>query len=274
MKILIAADMEGISGVVSWDQVTPGSADYPRFRALMTDDVNAAIRGAFDGGAVEVVVTDGHNNGRNILVEAMDGRARLNSGSTSPLSMVQGVEQGVDGVLFVGYHARIGVQDAILEHTWSDERVTHLWVNGVLFGETALNAAVCGQFGVPVLMVSGDQAVCVEGREVLGPIETAEVKRASGRMAAELLAPQAAQQRIYEAACRAVTRLKSGDSPAPFRVDAPISLEVEFVQSEMADKAMLMPGATRPHGRRVSFTGSDMVMVMRAFRTMLALARA
>lgn len=272
MKILIAADMEGITGVVSWDQVTPGSADYPRFRRLMTADVNAAIRGAFDGGAVDVAVTDGHNNGRNILVEEMDARAHLNSGTPSPLSMVQGVDQGIDGVFFIGYHARIGVQDAVLEHTWSDERVTNLWVNGVLFGETALNAGVCGQYGAPVLMVSGDQAVCAEGRDVLGEIETAVVKHASGRMAADCLAPQTSQQLIYEAARRAAMRLLHGTNPPAFNVPAPITMEVEFVQSEMADKAMLMPGANRLQGRRIAYTAGDMVTIQHAFRTLLALA--
>lgn len=118
MKILIAADMEGITGVVCWDHVNPNHAEYPRFRRLMTGDVNAAIRGAFEGGSSEVIVSDGHNLGRNILIEELDPRARLNSGSPSPLSMVQGIDQGVKGVIFVGYHACIGSQNAILEHTW------------------------------------------------------------------------------------------------------------------------------------------------------------
>src|SRR4030042_339638 len=107
MKILIAADMEGITGVVCWDHVSPDHAEYPRFRLLMTGDVNAAIRGAFEGGADEVLVTDGHSSGRNILIEELDDRARLNSGSSYPLSMVRGADSGISGVLFVGYHARI-----------------------------------------------------------------------------------------------------------------------------------------------------------------------
>src|SRR5512147_2278239 len=105
MKILIAADMEGITGVTHWDQVNPNHAEYSRFRTLMTGDVNAAIRGAFAGGATSVAVTDGHNNGRNILIEELDPRATLNSGTPSRLSMVNGVDQNVDGVMYVGYHA-------------------------------------------------------------------------------------------------------------------------------------------------------------------------
>src|SRR5512136_734990 len=119
MKILIAADMEGVTGVVHWDHVSPSHGEYPRFRRLMTGDVNAAIRGAFEAGADEVLVTDGHDNGRNILIEELDPRAHLHSGHLSPFSFVEGIQDGVDGVLLVGYHARIGAFASTLDHTWS-----------------------------------------------------------------------------------------------------------------------------------------------------------
>lgn len=273
MKILIAADMEGISGVVNWDQVMPGSLDYPRFRQIMTEDVNAAIRGAFEAGASEVVVADGHNNSRNILIEALDPRARLNTGTPAPLSMVAGVDSGVSGVLLVGYHARSGAQNAILDHTWSDERVANLWINERLFGETGLNAAVCGHFEVPVLMISGDQTVCAEAVDFLGEVETAVVKQATSRMTAECLPPSAAQKLIQQAASRAVRRLQTGSAPAPFKVNTPIQMVVELVQSEMADKAMSMPGARRLQDRKVSYEAQDMLTIYAAFRTLLALAR-
>ena len=137
MKILIAADMEGISGVTTWDQVTAGKPDYERFRRLMTEDVNAAVRGAFDSGAKEVFVTDGHASGSNILIEELDPRASLNTGSPSPLSMVQGVDE-VDGVIYVGYHARAGSPEGILDHTWSSRTVANVWLNDILVGEYAL----------------------------------------------------------------------------------------------------------------------------------------
>ena len=202
MKILIAADMEGITGVVNWEHVDPKHPEYARFRRLMTGDVNAAIRGAFEGGAGEVVVSDGHNDGRNILVEELDPRARLNSGSPSPFSMVQGIDAGVDAAMFVGYHARSGSVNANLDHTWSDTRVANLWLNGMLLGETGMNAAVCGHFGAPVIMISGDQTVCGEATELLGALETAVVKQASSRFAAECLPPQVTGQKISEAAAR------------------------------------------------------------------------
>ena len=273
MKILIAADMEGVTGVVSWDHVDSQHAEYQRFRKLMTGDVNAAVRGAFEGGADEVVVSDGHGAGRNILIEELDPRARLNSGSPSPLSMVQGADSGISAAMFVGYHARVGSQNGILDHTWSSSTVASVKVNGQLLGETGWNSAVCGHFGAPVIMVSGDQTVCAEAKEVLGAIETAEVKQASGRMAALCLPPEVSQRMIQEAAARAVRRLREGKAPAPFRVAVPVTLSVELMTGDMADRAMLLPGMRRPEGRRIEFTAPNVPAAYGLFRAMVTVAR-
>ena len=238
----------------------------------MTNDVNAAIRGAFEGGANEVLVSDGHGSGRNILIEELDPRAHLNSGTPSPFSMVQGIDSGVTAVMYIGYHARIGTQNAILEHTWSDERVANLWINGDLFGEIGLNAAVCGHFDVPVIMISGDQSACAEAAGLLKGIEPAVVKYASGRMAAECLPPGVTQNLIQAAATRAIQRLKDGQAPKPLKLPAPTTMTIDFVQSEMADRAELLPGAHRA-GRRLQYTAPDMPTLYAAFRTALALAR-
>jgi len=232
MKLLIAVDMEGITGVTTWDQVTPGHAEYARFRKLMTDDVNAAVRGAINAGATEVIVADGHWNGSNILIEELDYRARLNSGSPSPFSMMQGIDESVDGVFFIGYHARNGSADAILDHTWSSRTVANVWLNDLLTGEYGLNAAVAGHFGVPVIMASGDQTACRQMSELLGDIETAVVKQATGRFAAECLAPQITQELIYTAATRAMARLSENKVPEPFVPDIPARVAVEFFTSD------------------------------------------
>lgn len=271
MKILIAADMEGIAGVVTWEHVDPDSKEYPRFRKLMTAEVNAAIRGACQGGAEAVIVADGHAFGRNILVEEIDPRARLHTGSPNPHGMVAGAATDVDGALFIGYHARAGTENAILDHTWSSKLLTNLWINGDLVGETGLNAALCGHFDVPVLMVAGDQTVCREATNLLGNIETVEVKRATGRMAAHCLAPEVAQERIREATTRAVARLQDGDAPEPLRISTPVTLTIELPKSDMAEKAAFLPGARREE-RRVAFTAEDMMEAFRAMRSMLALA--
>lgn len=271
MKILIATDMEGITGVTTWDQVTPGHAEYARFRRLMTQDVNAAIRGAMEAGADEVIVTDGHWNGSNILLEELDPRARLNSGSPSPFSMMQGIDETVDGVFFVGYHARNGSPNAVLDHTWSSKTVANVWLNDILTGEYGLNAALAGCFGVPVVMATGDQTACSQMVELLGDIETAVVKQATGRFAAECLAPAVTQEMIAVTASRAVGRLMDGDAPDPFALDAPVRVTVEFFTSDMADKASKIP-STQRQGTRVSLSAAEMASAYNGFRSMVMLA--
>ena len=271
MKILIAVDMEGITGVTTWDHVTPGHAEYARFRELMTQDVNAAVRGAFQAGADEVIVADGHWNGSNILIEELDPRARLNSGSPSPQSMMQGIDESVVAVFFVGYHARNGSPNAILDHTWSSKTVANVWLNEILTGEYGLNGALAGHFGVPVVMASGDQTACAQMCELLGDLEPAVVKQATGRFAAECLAPQVSQELIYEAACRAVERLAEGDISDPFVLDTPIRVTVEFFTSDMADRASKVPYTER-EGTRVSFSAKEMETAYTAFRSMVMLA--
>jgi D-amino peptidase len=271
MKILISADMEGITGVTTWDQVTPGHAEYTRFRRLMTDDVNAAVRGAFTGGADEVIVSDAHENGSNILVEELDPRARLNSGSPSPTSMMQGINPDISGVLFIGYHARRGSQAAILDHTWSNTCVAGVWLNDSPAGEYTLNAALAGHYGAPVLMASGDQTACAQMTEQLGALETAVVKQATGRFAAFCPPQQVTIALIEAAAERGVHRLADKQAPAPFVAKPPITMAVELVMSDMADRAMLLPSVKR-EGVRLSFTAADMPNAYATFRALVSLA--
>ncbi|OQA40401.1 MAG: D-aminopeptidase [Chloroflexi bacterium ADurb.Bin325] len=278
MKILIAADMEGITGVVHSDHTISSHAEYGRFRMLMTQDVNAAIRGALAAGADEVIVSDGHGDERNILLEHLDPRAVLNSGAPRPFSMVEGVDSGVDGALFIGYHARVGTPNAILDHTWSSACVDGVWIVAAdgqwqPIGEIGLNAAVCGHFGVPVLMISGDQSACAEATALLGPIETAVVKRAIGRTSAECLPPRTTAEMIEQAAARAVGRLFADELPKPFVLPSPITAVIEFIRSEMADAAMQLPGARRLEGKRVQYTAQEMPEAYRGFRALVSLAR-
>ncbi len=272
MKILIAADMEGITGVTNWDQVDPHHSEYPRFRRLMTGDVNAAIRGICESGVDEILVVDGHDRGSNILLEELDPCAHLVCGDYSPLAMVQGIDQGIDGVIFVGYHARAGSQNAILDHTWSSRRVSNLWLNDILVGEYGLNGAVAGHFGAPVLMLTGDQTTCAQASELLGPIETVVVKTAVSRMAAICLPPQVTEERIQKTAMQAVKRLQAGTAPKPFVVASPVRVTIDFINSEQADQAALYPGAKRVDGRRLSFTADDMLAAYFGFQVAIGLA--
>jgi D-amino peptidase len=271
MKILIASDMEGITGVTNWNQVTPGHQEYARFRKLMTGDVNAAIAGAFEGGATEVVVADGHWDGANILIEELDPRARINQGlGTAPFSMMQGIDDTFDAVIFIGYHARAGSAYANLDHTWSG-KIANVWLNDVLVGEFGLNGGLAGYFGVPVIMVSGDQTACAQTAELLGDIEQIIIKNATGRYSAECLPPSVSQAAIRDGARRAVSRVKKGNAPAPFIVDTPVRVTVEFVTSDQADRAERVPGSER-NETAVSVEVADMSEAYIAFRALAGLA--
>lgn len=271
MHILIAVDMEGITGVVNWDQVTPSHAEYARFRRLMTADVNAAVRGAFEGGADAVTVTDGHHNGSNILIEELDSRARLNSGSPSAFSMVEGV-QNADALLFVGYHARAGTPDAILCHTWTDQ-ITNVWLNGRPTGEIGVNASVAGAFGAPLLMISGDRAACAEATKWVTDVREVVVKTASSRYAAECLPPEQSHAAIQAAAREAVQAFAAGQGPRPLETPAPVTVRVEFANAAQADGAGRVPGATRVDGRAVEMQAADMPAAYRAFRVLATLGK-
>ncbi len=265
MRVLIAVDMEGISGVVNRNHVDPDHSEYARFRAITTEEVNAAIDGALDGGATSVIVTDGHSDGRNILFEKLHGPAQLNSGSPSPLSMVEGA-QHAERVFFVGYHARASTPEAILAHTWTDQ-IRHVWLNDREVGEIGLNGAVCGSFGAPVVLITGDQAAVQEAQDLFGPIEAVVVKTALSRTAATCRSPSEVLPEIRHAAAHAMVR-----QAAPLVVAAPITLRVELSRPDQIDRALRLPSAQRLDGTTLECTGNDMVTVYRAFRTIAGLS--
>jgi D-amino peptidase len=271
MKLLIAADMEGITGVVDWNHVSPGHPEYQRFRAMQTQDINAAIQGALSAGVDEIVVTDGHGPKTNILIEKLDSHARLNSG-TGPLSMVQGVDQGVDAAFFIGYHARSGTPDAILCHTVSSQVILNLWLNDRLTGEIGMNAAVCGFFKVPILLLSGDQAACTEARTTISGIETVITKKASGQKAAECLPAEVTHACIRAAAEKAVRQFQKGVGPAPLVTSTPVRFTIEFFNPSMADHASELPGTKRLDGRRVEVGAETPPLAYQYFRSAMKLA--
>jgi D-amino peptidase len=270
MKLLIAADMEGITGVVTWNHVSSSHSEYNRFRKLMTADVNAAVAGAFEGGADEVIIADGHGSGHNILLEELDPRALLNAGNAAPFSMIQGVANDVDAAMFVGYHARAGTENAVLCHTW-DLHIANVWLNKKLVGETGLNAAVCAYFGIPLIMVSGDQALAKEAQELIPDVEPVVVKQASSHFSAELLPPSAAQAMIREGARNAVKNFQTGKGPKPFNISAPVTVSIEFTNTAKADGAMRFPGASRKNALEVEAVGQDMLTAFNIFRSLAQL---
>lgn len=271
MKLLIAVDMEGISGVTCWNDVSGEHPEYQRFRRLMTGDVNAAVSGALAGGAESVLVCDGHGSGRNILIEDLHPRAELYSGSPQPIAMLQGVQEA-DAAFFIGYHAMAGTTPAILDHTWSSSRIHAITLNGKPIGEIGLNAAVCGHFGVPLLLLSGDQSACAEAAALVRGVRGVQVKMAVSRTAARLLPPAIAQERLRQAAEETTRRFLSGITPDIVRVAAPVTLGLEFPTSDLADTCAILPIMHRSGARALEYTADNIVAAVQVFRTMVNLA--
>jgi D-amino peptidase len=271
MQVYISVDMEGIAGVVHEDQTDPIESrhvgEYNRFRRLMTNEANAAIAGAVEAGATGILVNDSHWLMRNLLAEELNPEAELMSGGPKRLSMMEGIDRGFDAAMFIGYHARAGTRYATIDHTYTS-RVYEARINGQPVGELALNAAMAGLHKVPVALVSGDQALAAEAKALLGTeVETVIVKEAVGRFAARSLAPSVACERIRAAAAVALRR-----KHAPFTFKPPLRLEVDFIVSQMADMAELVPGSSRTGGRTVSYAGDDYRELFRAWRAMCNLA--
>lgn len=269
MRVYVSVDLEGVAGVVHVDQTRGTGSDYQRFRQFMTDEANAAVLGAFDAGATEVLVNDSHGDMRNLLLDRLDPRVQIISGSLKPFSMTQGVELRHDAALFIGYHAGMGARAAILDHTYSGAVVGQVTVNGRVLNETGINALVCGAYDTPVALVAGDERCCAEAREILGDVETVVTKWAITRYSARSLHPTESCKRIREAAARAVKR--KGE---PFRLAPPYDLRIRFLNSGMADGAEVVPGAVRVDGTTVSFNAASAPDLMKALLAMTKLADA
>ncbi len=253
MNVFISCDMEGATGVVHPDQLSNKGFDYPRARKFLTGDVAAACEGAMEAGAERVVVCDGHGAMRNLLLEDLPEAVEVVVGpaSSRALCQMEGLDGTFDAAMFVGYHARHGTPGAVLPHTWIGAVVHEVSVNGLVFGETALNAAVAGHHGVPVVLVVGDEAVAREAEELLPDVETVVVKTAVGRASAICRTPKWTARAIREAAARALRRKKR---PKPFTVRAPVVFEIAFHDVRMADRAMKRPGLERVGPRSVAFS--------------------
>jgi D-amino peptidase len=262
LKIFISVDMEGITGVISWDDVTVGGLDYGLYRRLMTQEVNAAIEAVRRFGPVEIVVRDAHDTGRNILPDLLDpGVKLLRDWSYGPLSMMEGIDATFDAAIFIGYHARASTPDAVLKHTMTT-KLLDVVVNGRKMPEAGINGLMAGMFGVPIVLVTGDKAICGQARELFGDIETVAVKEGIGT--AELgLSPQAAQELIRQKTAAALRRLKEFK---PFKPAPPYTLDVVFADEAGAQKASWIPGAVRKDEHTVSFKADDVMTLLKLFR--------
>jgi D-amino peptidase len=249
MRVMISADMEGTTGATGWKDVEPGQPAFERFRRLLTKDVSAAVRGAFDGGASDVVVNEAHDGMRNILLEELDERAELISGLHKPLVMMEGLAD-CDVVFFTGYHARAG-EPGVLAHTLTGDYV-NIEVNGEPASEARLNGILAGERGVAVGMVAGDDVICAEADKLFAGVKTAIVKYAIDNFSARCLTPEASGRRIYDAAR---TAIEEKDSLRPYVLDAPFAIRVTLREPAQAGTvAATLPGVVREGPTTVSFT--------------------
>lgn len=256
MKLFISADMEGISGVATNQQLKTNS-EYQRFRKLMTADVNAAIEGAFEAGATDITVADGHGNMSNIIIEELDPRARLVSGSNRLMCQLEGLDESFDGIMFVGHHGREGGSDrTIISHTLAGICVNEMKINGKVVGETEMNAYVAGSMGVPAIFTSGDDAYVAEVKETLPDIVGAVVKRAVDRFSSELIQPAAAREIIRTKAREAAANIKQF---TPVSMEGPITFEIEMKGPQQAKMTTAIPSVELIGPKTIRFTCDDIV---------------
>jgi D-amino peptidase len=230
VRVHVISDMEGVAGIVKWQQTTGGEKLYDEGRALYTEEINAAVRAAKDAGATEIVVMDCHGAGgaydfNSLLPELLDPGCEyvVQQEWTEYTAFL---ESGCDAALFIGMHAMAGTPDGVLSHTVSGQAWQSLSFNGTFVGETGINAALCGHWGVPVLLVTGDRAVCREGRELLGDgLTTVEVKEGLGRFSARSKTPVEARGLIYECARKALSDLSA---VKPYDPGRPCEIAIEF----------------------------------------------
>ncbi len=257
IKIYIHTDLEGISGIDSMDMIERQGKRYQECCEDLMADVNAAVDGAFAGGASHVTVLDSHGGGNNFILERLDRRAE-NDGR--PNKKWWGIlDDSYQGTFFIGAHAMSGTQNAFLDHTQSSVSWHDYSVNRRRMGELAQWAIVAGNWGVPMLMVSGDEAACAEARNFFNPVETAAVKRALGRNRAELVEVKEARQRIREAARRAVGLIGKARPLVPIK---PMEMVLEFNRADYCDNPASKPGIERLDARTIRWVTSDPLSIL------------
>jgi D-amino peptidase len=255
LKVHISVDMEGVGGAVTGEQLGPTGFEYGRFREFMTKEALAAVDAAKAAGATEIVVADSHGNGQNLLIEQFPVDVRVIRSWPRRLGMVAGIDSGVDAAIFIGYHAGTNNPTGVRAHTFSSANLTRVALNGVNVTEGSWNAAIAGHFGVPVVMMSGDDAAIAEVRKAVGNIEAAETKRSLGFHSALTLTPQAAASLIGERVRRGIERRSEFK---PLKVQTPVVVDVSFKNYLPAEILAYLPLFERVDSHSIRFRAKDM----------------
>jgi D-amino peptidase len=264
LKVFISVDMEGVTGVVNVDDARRSGKDYDYFRQTMTREANAAIEGALAAGATEIIVRDSHGSALNLLPEMLHRSAKLiRDWSGGPMSMMEGIDASYDAAIYVGYHAKAGTPNGVLDHTSSGD-VMDISVNGVSMPETGYNALMAGYYDVPVVFVAGDKAVCDQARALLGTVETVAVKEGIGAAALNLH-PEVAREQIRAGVEKALQNL---DDYQPYKLSAPYTMVLRLKTEQSIFNGALYPGAKRTGDWELTYVAQDVLELMLAYRGM------
>lgn len=258
LKIYISADMEGVVGAVSGDQLSPGGFEYERFRKFMTAEVNAAIDAARAAGATEFVISDSHGNGQNLLIEELPDDVTVIRSWPRELSMMAGIDETFDGVIFLGYHASTANTRGVRAHTMSSASITGLRLNGIEMTEGSMAAAAAGHFGVPVIMISGDDVAVAENQVLIGDVEGAVVKWAKGFHSAETLTPEAGYEVIRTRTKSAIDRISRFE---PYVLETPIELELTLKHYQPVELLGYLKDVERVNSHTIRYVGEDIVEI-------------
>ncbi len=270
MKLFLSTDFEGVSGIVAWEQIIEGNSEYEQGRRLLTNEVNAVISGALEGGAKEFVINDSHHYMRNLHPQELLGKAMLITGKHKPMYMMEGLDSSFDGVCFVGYHGSIGAEHAVLSHTYNPGAIWEVRINGDVVGESAINALVATHYNVPIIFISGDEVTVQEAQNIAPNAEKVVVKQSLGRFAAAHIHPTVACGMLQRGASHAVRNVKEMHPPVFAR---PVSLEVTFLVADMAEMALWIRGVERVGPRTVTISSEDLLELYRMFVTVVTLTR-
>lgn len=256
LKVYISVDMEGVVGTVTGDQLSPAGFEYQKFREYMTREALAAVNAAKESGATEILVSDSHGNGENLLIDQFPKDVRIIRSWPRRLGMMAGIDETFDAVIFIGYHASTNNMNGVRAHTFSSARLTRVALNGKEVTEGAWNAAIAGHFGVPVVMMSGDDAAIREVQSSIGNIEAAETKKNLSFHSANTMTPEASYELIGQKVKAAFKRLKDFK---PYKVSTPATVDISFKHYRVAEVLAYLKSVQRTDSHSIRYTGKDML---------------
>jgi len=265
LKVFISVDMEGITGVVNWEDVSRTGKDYGYFREVMTRETNAAIEGALEAGATEIIIRDSHGSARNLLPEMLNKNSKLiRDWSGGFMSMMEGIDETFDAVIFIGYHAKAGTPNALLEHTMSSKNIIDVSINNVSLPEAGINALIAGHYDVPVVFAAGDKALCDQVKNLFGEVTTLAVKKGLGNAALNLH-PEVSREKIRAGVKDALLNIGIFK---PYKLKPPYVLVVKYKNEEMVNNKSLQPGVQRTGDWELTYKSDSILDIMKVFSLM------